>query len=122
MIKKLIILMAVIVIFISGCETEDKDTELKLKDLPFKPLEDESIIYECKEDNECISVSPGCCGCSAGGTAIAINKNYQNYWSNKLLPTCMRVLCTAVMSNDWTCFAQPKCVKGKCQLIKNKLS
>ena len=119
MIKKLMILMVVIVIFISGCETEEEDTELKLKDLPFKPLEDESIIYECKEDNECISVSPGCCGCNAGGPAIAINKEYRSYWNNKFLNLCIRVLCTAVMSNDWTCFAQPKCVEDKCQLIKN---
>ena len=120
MIKKLIILLIVIVIFISGCKIQEEDTKLKLKDKPFeKPLDDENIIYACQKDDDCISISTGCCGCNAGGKAIAINKNYQSYWNNKFLNLCTRVLCTAVMSNDWTCFAQLKCVESKCQLIKN---
>lgn len=120
MIKKLIILMALTIVFISGCEIQEEDTELKLKDKPSeKPLEDENVIYACLQDEDCISVSSGCCGCNAGGTAIAINENYRSNWNNKFLATCTRILCAQFMSNDWTCFAQPKCVEGKCQLIKN---
>lgn len=119
MIKKIIILLIVTVIFIYGCETQEEEPELKLKDTPSKSLEDEDIIYECKEDNECISVSPGCCGCTAGGKAISINENYRSYWNSKFISTCTRILCAQFMSNDWTCFAQPKCIENRCQLIRN---
>ena len=80
------------------------------------PLSDEEV-YICREEGECISVSPGCCGCWSGGTAVAINKDYFNYWSNRTLVDCEDKLCIQVISDHWTCSAKPRCIKGKCQLV-----
>lgn len=75
-------------------------------------------IYTCNEDADCVSVKDECCGCSAGGSSTAINKNYSDYWNNKISNECKGTLCPAVMSDHWTCFAKPKCVNNRCQLLK----
>ena len=82
-----------------------------------EPLKDEDI-YICEEDRECVGVSADCCGCGMGGTATTINKDYLNYWGNKLKIECKGIACLAVISKHWTCSAKPKCVKGRCELIK----
>lgn len=79
---------------------------------------DETQIKECEKDRECIKVDSGCCGCSAGGEATTINRKYHKYWSEKLDRECRNVGCIAVMSNHWTCFAEPKCINNKCELIE----
>jgi len=75
-------------------------------------------IYKCNKDDDCISVKSGCCGCTAGGSNIAINKDYLDYWNQKLSEECEEIGCPAVMSDHWTCFATPKCVNGECQLVE----
>ena len=77
----------------------------------------ENQIYNCKKDSDCISIKAGCCSCTAGGKNTAINKNYKNYWNDKLSNACINSACPMVLSNDWTCFAEPKCVNEKCKLI-----
>ena len=59
----------------------------------------------------------GCCGCNAGGSNTAINRKYIEYWYDKLSNECREIDCGDIMSNHWTCFAEPKCVDGKCQLL-----
>ena len=81
-----------------------------------KPLSIADNIYNCNEDNDCVSVKSWCCGCNAGGSNTAINKNYLEYWYDKLSNECRDIGCAGVMSNHWTCFAEPKCVDGKCQM------
>ncbi len=75
------------------------------------PVQD---FYSCAEDSDCISVKNDCCGCTAGGTATAINKNLKDQWKNN----CGRtgVFCPAVMSDDPSCFSEPRCVNNKCIL------
>ncbi len=75
-------------------------------------------IYKCNEDDDCISVKSGCCGCTAGGSNTAINRTYLDYWNNKMLDECKEISCLAVISNHWTCFAKPKCINDKCQLVR----
>jgi len=82
-----------------------------------EPLKDDDI-YICKENRECVMVSADCCGCGMGGTTTTINKDYLNYWENKLNAECKPIACLAVISNHWTCFATPKCVDGRCQLVE----
>ena len=77
---------------------------------------DEDEIYTCRYDRECVKVTNGCCGCSSGGGAIAINKDYLNYWGKKLAENCQERICLAVISNHWTCSASPKCINNKCEL------
>lgn len=77
-------------------------------------------IYSCQVDNDCIAVKNGCCGCSAGGSFVAINKDYQDYWNNKLLIDCKEIGCAAVMSNNKTCFSIPKCLEGFCGFSHNE--
>lgn len=75
-------------------------------------------IYICNKDADCVSVKDACCGCSSGGSSATINKNYLDYWNDKISNECKGTLCPAVMSDHWTCFAKPKCVNNKCQLSK----
>lgn len=74
-------------------------------------------LYQCTSDNDCVSVKSGCCGCTEGGSNTAINNEHLGYWQLKLVNECKETACAQVMSDDWTCFATPKCVEGKCQII-----
>ncbi len=78
---------------------------------------DEAHSY-CKLDNECVVVRSDVCGCNAGGTNIAINKTFEAEWNSELLERQKtgRITCLAVISDDWTCTAKPKCVNKKCSL------
>lgn len=72
-------------------------------------------FYSCKLDSDCIFVKADCCGCSAGGTATAINKSFISQWKNN----CDRenVSCVTVMSTDPSCINKiPQCVSNKCVL------
>jgi len=82
-----------------------------------KPLSIADNIYNCNEDNDRVSVKSGCCGCNGGGSNTAINRKYIEYWYDKLSNECREIDCGDIMSNHWTCFAKPKCVDGKCQLL-----
>lgn len=93
----------------------------KISTLYFKPFLgqqktplNENEIYTCSEDRECISVKYGQCGCSAGGSATAINRQYSDYWEGK--NSEQGVMCSAVMSNDPSCSMESKCVQNKCRL------
>ena len=81
---------------------------------------EQEVLRNCNEDSECIKVDDGCCGCSSGGGATVINRNYENYWNEKLSEDCGMMGCITVMSGHWTCFATPECVNNKCILIENK--
>ena len=96
----------------SDYEFEDKNQD-EIKE----PLD--AYFYECREDSDCVSVRGECCGCSSGGTATAINKKYKEEWENKLINNCQNNLCLAGISDDWTCFAEPECIKGKCELVES---
>ncbi|HIH17864.1 MAG TPA: hypothetical protein HA282_01555 [Nanoarchaeota archaeon] len=103
---------------ISGARIQTFYTKIIVDEGMQKEPSKDDEIYLCKEDRECISISPGCCGCGSGGEAITINRDYLNYWRNKLSAECEDMLCTAVISDHWTCYAKPKCIGGKCQLIR----
>ena len=70
----------------------------------------------CEKDADCTTTDDGCCGCNYGGKAISINKKYFDYWNEKLRKECVDIFCPAVISNDWTCFAESRCVNNKCEL------
>lgn len=80
----------------------------------------ERITYNkylsCEVDEDCIKVQEDCCGCNYGGKAIAINKGYKTEWIDSL--NCKDIACIAMISNHWTCFAEPKCINNKCELVK----
>lgn len=47
----------------------------------FKPaINFTQSLNECFKDSDCISVKSGCCGCNAGGSNIAINIKYLDYY------------------------------------------
>ena len=75
-------------------------------------------LRTCSNDGQCVRINADCCGCTAGGKAAAINKEYEENWEDTIESKCEDVACTAVMSNDWTCFAPIKCVLNKCTLVK----
>lgn len=85
--------------------------------LKINPTEEE-MTY-CDKDDDCIIVSGDCCDCTGGGKAGVTNKKYYNFWLDKFEKECKgKRWCPAIMSQDWTCSAEPKCVNGKCTLVK----
>ena len=72
-------------------------------------------FFPCDIDNDCTSVANGVCGCTAGGSNIAINEKYISEWAAQF--DSQQIACLTVMSNHWTCFAQPICIQNKCELI-----
>ncbi|MBA4319671.1 MAG: hypothetical protein C0412_14820 [Flavobacterium sp.] len=85
--------------------------EFKIKVKP--PIID---FYSCGQDSDCISVKNGCCSCNQGGKTTGINKNLEKEWNSKLSKECRGILCPQVISNDPSCFKEPKCVNNKCVL------
>ncbi len=82
-------------------------------------LENEEL-YSCGIDEDCVAIKSGCCDCNNGGTSTAINKDYQDEWNSNLEIECETTLCITAISNHWTCFAEPKCVEGKCELVPSE--
>ncbi len=112
--KSLIIITGLVIILIVGIVLINYFTN------EYVDIED---IKFCEKNSDCIKVNAGCCGCTAGGNAITINRTYENYWNNKLEEDCKKIDCVAVMSNHWTCseFTEPKCVNNKCELIEKQI-
>lgn len=71
----------------------------------------------CVFDSDCTSVPVKCCSCSNGGTAKAVSKIFSSMRSGT---DCFYVMCPAVISNDSSCRAIPKCQNFKCVLVNNE--
>ncbi len=101
---KLLMLLALFGLFlISGCT---------------KSVNNANIPPEkyCVEDSDCLRVKDGCCNCNMGGKTTVINKEYRSQWEADLLEQCKGMDCLAVISDDWTCTATPKCIDNECAL------
>ena len=73
----------------------------------------------CKSDSDCVKVKAGCCGCTAGGKVDVVNKESVTAWNLQLNENCANMgVCLTVISDDWTCFAELKCVNNKCELVR----
>jgi hypothetical protein len=84
----------------------------KITTVPAVPVD----FYSCSADSDCVSVKADCCGCTAGGKATAISKNFIDQWKNNCNAT-EPVVCPAVMSDDPSCINKiPQCVDNKCVL------
>lgn len=75
-------------------------------------------IRTCNTAADCVRVKADCCGCTSGGQAAALNKKYESDWKKTLDVKCQNVACIAAISNHWSCFADIKCIKNKCTLVK----
>ena len=100
-----IVLISGLVLFLSN---EKPSLEPSLNEMK-KCYSDDDLV-------QCVKVKADCCGCNAGGTAIAINKRYKSYWENRLAEKCKEIECPAVMSNDPSCFQKVGCINDECQL------
>ena len=70
----------------------------------------------CNKDADCVKVDADCCGCTAGGTATTLSSKSQKAWQATIDVKCKDIMCPAVMSEHWSCFAEPKCIENKCTL------
>jgi len=77
-----------------------------------------AALRTCNTDSDCIIIKSDCCGCSAGGKADTINKINKGRWEDTWSTKCQGMVCPAVMSNDWSCTAQPRCILNKCKLVR----
>ena len=77
-----------------------------------------ATLRTCSTNAQCAVVRGDCCGCSSGGTATSLNKEYVENWEDTLESKCATAKCKTVLSSDWTCQIQPTCIKNKCTLQK----
>ena len=97
------------------CPTEEQEPpQLQPGTMP----EMTATLRTCHFDSDCVRVNADCCGCAMGGKTGTLSKDSQPVWEKTLKQKCVDVACTAVLSNDWTCTADVKCVKNKCTLVK----
>lgn len=88
---------------------------------PFPTLEDNREAFYCAKDEDCTMIKGDCCGCSAGGSAAAINKKYVNLFKKKIEKTCRfsEVPCKQVMM----CAGEkPACVGNLCKIVSTNNS
>ncbi|MBS3081089.1 hypothetical protein J4221_06465 [Candidatus Pacearchaeota archaeon] len=76
-------------------------------------LVSEDKLHYCDKDNDCVKVRSGCCGCAN----VAINKRYNEDWSELQNFWCKGIGCIAVKDTSEICYADPKCVNNVCKLI-----
>ncbi len=74
-------------------------------------------MYHCDTDDDCVAVTRGCCGCSAMGSLMSINKAYKAVWNTHLDNICGMRMCPSAMSQDYSCFSEPGCVNSTCMMI-----
>ncbi len=93
----------------------DKEENATSTDTEDDTIVEKTNFYSCVQDSDCVSVKNDCCGCTAGGSATAINKDLESEWQKKL--NCEEIMCTAVMSSHPSCFQESKCVENECVLV-----
>src|SRR5690348_7867587 len=70
-------------------------------------------FFACTEDSDCVLVKGNACGCTAGGTAAAVNVHYQTEWLSQF---SLNTICPQIISHDPTCFQTPHCIQNRCTL------
>lgn len=78
--------------------------------------DNDTELYACVNDADCVAVPDGCCSCSNGGSNTAVNTTFQNYWETTTTTSCAVVSCIAAISNDPSCSATPVCIDNVCHL------
>lgn len=70
----------------------------------------------CRADTDCVLTPLDCCGCSAGGVAVSVNKRSQSRFDRRRQQACGEVVtCVAAISSSWTCTGTPICSAGSCR-------
>ena len=71
----------------------------------------------CRSDADCVKTQLDCCGCTAGGVAVAVNKQAQSRFDRRRERSCGEsVVCVAAISSSWTCTGTPICAAGTCRI------
>ena len=100
-----------LILFISACHLSNKASSTTPP--PFR------YQTTCQKDSDCVLVDKDCCGCSAGGESIAINKSQETVYNKDLDSRCsgdLRVCPAWFRCREF----QAKCHKSRCTVIKNK--
>ncbi len=83
-------------------------------ELPAEKKPNEEDLYSCKEDEDCVSIATGCCGCSMGGSMTAINKSYKEYWQESVIGDCLNIMCPAWYRCEE--YGAVSCQSNKCEI------
>lgn len=111
--KKLIILLLLIIVFIYGCRQEvpigsDKPIDVDKPMDVDKPIDVERDKYTCNIDSDCVVVKGDYCST----WATSISKDYVDEWNKQfVLPKGEKRFCEIGISLEWF---EAKCVSNKC--------
>ncbi len=71
----------------------------------------------CRTDAECVKTTLDCCGCTAGGDAVAVNQRSQSRFERRRARACGEIVtCVTAISSSWTCTGTPICAAGSCRI------
>lgn len=71
----------------------------------------------CKSDADCVAIPADCCGCSAGGTQVAVAKADKAKTMAARAKSCgATTACITMLSTDPSCAKKAACEKARCVL------
>lgn len=71
---------------------------------------------QCRVDADCAVTALDCCGCTAGGAGVPINRRALPAFARRQATSCSATVCPAVLSTHASCESTPRCVARRCQL------
>lgn len=103
------IITAVVLFLLYQNSLEKEDTSAEVLNIVENPV---SKYTQCRNDNDCVRVRKGPCGCSNGGKAAAINKRYARQYEvlNR------QGSCIDAISDHLTCTSPVKCIDSYCTI------
>lgn len=78
------------------------------------------VPQDCKASDDCDLVE-ACCGCSAGGTKLAIRKDAIAAYEASREQRCGQIMCAQMISNHPSCSAEAICgSRNRCTVVPHR--
>lgn len=99
-----------------SCGSKQEVRQPEPQSFSFAMTDDDRV---CKADSDCaVLENPDCCGCTAGGSAVAVRRDRLEALTARLHIECEEQSCPSVMSTHPTCLGTvPTCVASSCELV-----
>lgn len=108
---KIIFILCSLSVFLGttkNCEQQSLEPKIDAKE--------SELTLGCKNDEDCSTISVGCCDCRRGGKQKAILHSKKEQEVKVLEVKCNDVMCAQMISKDASCKQKPVCINNVCSL------